>query len=408
MKNKSWPGYYYLLLSATGLMNLGSWIYLIALNVFVYRLTESALAIAGLYVVGPLTRIICSLFIGSVIDRLPKKRLMMLASIVRAFIVICMPFMHSLLFVYAFVALANAVGTMAGPSQTYLISKLIKSEHRLTYNSYYSMLSSGAFIIGPSIGGVVLSIASIKVAMWLTAGAFFVSAALVYKIPNVDETFAKKGQSWLHTIKSDYLVVYQFAKTEWLLTKIIGIYTAALMIAHALDSQEITFLFQRLAISEGLYGVVVGITGVGAIVGGFLAAKMANKWSVSKYIKFGLTLTLVCYAVFYSAISLWVALPAFVLLGFFMAFSNSGYATYYQEQIPPELMGRYGSILNLVQSTIVVILTLSIGFLAEQFPIQLVTTVAAVVGVAISVTLFFVHNWGSQAQQKKQLQEKRL
>ena len=408
MKNKSWPGYYYLLLSATGLMNLGSWIYLIALNVFVYRLTESALAIAGLYVVGPLTRIICSLFIGSVIDRLPKKRLMMLASIVRAFIVICMPFMHSLLFVYAFVALANAVGTMAGPSQTYLISKLIKSEHRLTYNSYYSMLSSGAFIIGPSIGGVVLSIASIKVAMWLTAGAFFVSAALVYKIPNVDETFAKKGQSWLHTIKSDYLVVYQFAKTEWLLTKIIGIYTAALMIAHALDSQEITFLFQRLAISEGLYGVVVGITGVGAIVGGFLAAKMASKWSVSKYIKFGLTLTLVCYAVFYSAISLWVALPAFVLLGFFMAFSNSGYATYYQEQIPPELMGRYGSILNLVQSTIVVILTLSIGFLAEQFPIQLVTTVAAVVGVAISVTLFFVHNWGNQAQQKKQLQEKRV
>ena len=51
MKNllKDWK-YPLLLLSGVGIANLGAWIYLIALNVLVYHMGGSALAVATLYV----------------------------------------------------------------------------------------------------------------------------------------------------------------------------------------------------------------------------------------------------------------------------------------------------------------------------------------------------------------------
>lgn len=50
---KDWK-YPLLLLSGVGIANLGAWIYLIALNVLVYNMGGSALAVATLYVIKPL------------------------------------------------------------------------------------------------------------------------------------------------------------------------------------------------------------------------------------------------------------------------------------------------------------------------------------------------------------------
>ena len=389
--SKHWPRYYYLFLSAFGISNLGNWIYLIALNVYVLRLTDSPAAIAGLYIVGPIVRIVCSFFVGSLIDRLDKKKLVIYSDVMRGIFVFCMPFVDSIYFIYTLVALTNVAGTFFGPSNTYLTTKLINGEHRLRFNSLNSTLSSGAFMIGPAIGGAILTFASISVAMWMNAATFFIGALLLVFIPKVQSIEQPKtALTPIQTLKEDYQAVFAFSKTKNVLTKFILIYTMALMVAHALDSQEITFLYDVLHITDGLYGVTVGLTGIGAIIGGLCAVAYATKFEVGTYIKVGLTLTLFCYLVFYSSTTLLVAITSFILLGFFMAFSNSGYATYYQESIPPEMMGRYGSFINLIQSVVVVLLTLLLGVLAEVISVQVVTVIFAAVGLVISLGVWFI------------------
>lgn len=389
--NKSWPRYYYLFLSAFGISNLGNWIYLIALNVYVLRLTDSPAAIAGLYIVGPTVRIFCNFFVGSLIDRLDKKMLVIYSDIARGIFVFCMPFVDSIFLIYTLIALTNFAGTFFGPSNTYLITKLIRGEHRLRFNSLNSTLSSGSFMIGPAIGGAILTFVSIPIAMWVNAATFFIGALLLVFIPPVQSSEQPKAAlSPFQTLKEDYQTVFAFSKINKVLTKFIFIYTMALMIAHSLDSQEITFLYNVLHITDGLYGVTVGLTGIGAIIGGLCAVAYATKLEVGTYIKVGLTLTLLCYLVFYSSPSLIVAITSFILLGFFMAFSNSGYATYYQESIPPEMMGRYGSFINLIQSVVVVLLTLLLGVLAEVISVQVVTVIFAGIGLLISFGIWFI------------------
>ena len=152
----------------------------------------------------------------------------------------------------------------------------------------------------------------------------------------------------------------------------------------ALDSQEMAFLLDHLQISVTLYGVTVGVTGIGAVIGGVAATYYANKWSVTSYVKIGFLLSAVCYLVFYASNTYVIAIISFTLLGVFMAFCHSGYATLYQTTIDPDVMGRFGSMINLIQGVLQIAFTLIIGLLAEWFSIQFAAVLFAALGVLLT------------------------
>ena len=161
------PKTYFILLGALGFSNLGNWIYLVALNLSVWHLTHSPAAVAGLYIIGPVARIISNFFVGSIIDRRDKKKLMIMSDISRGILVCLMPFLSSIWIIYSFIFLTNIAGSFFGPSSTYLITKLVKDEDKLRFNAMNSTLSSGSFMIGPALAGGIIAISNTSVAMWV-------------------------------------------------------------------------------------------------------------------------------------------------------------------------------------------------------------------------------------------------
>lgn len=65
-----------ILLFSIGIANIGDFIYLVAINIIVYQLTGSAAAVAGLWIIGPLTNIVTKFWTGSFIDYRSKRRVM--------------------------------------------------------------------------------------------------------------------------------------------------------------------------------------------------------------------------------------------------------------------------------------------------------------------------------------------
>lgn len=57
-----------------------------------------------------------------------------------------------------------------------------------------------------------------------------------------------------------------------------ALFQTAMLIGFALDSQEVTFIKQILQLSDWEYGVIVSITGVGALAGAFVSAVIAKKY----------------------------------------------------------------------------------------------------------------------------------
>lgn len=168
-----------LLLTGIGISRLGDFIYLIAINLIVYDLTGSAAAVAGLWIIGPITSVIANSWSGGIIDRKNKKSIMIWTDMARALGVALIPFLGSTGFIYAVLFLISVAKALFMPASTVYITKLVPIESRKRFNSIKSLVASGAFIVGPAIAGGLFLIGTIETAVFLNAASFVFSAVII-------------------------------------------------------------------------------------------------------------------------------------------------------------------------------------------------------------------------------------
>lgn len=377
-----------LLLLANATSNLGNWVYLVALNIIVWNLTKSPAAVAAIFIVVPLAKICSNLFSGSIIDRYNKKRLMILSDICRGIFIMLIPFLDSLPLIYICIFLTTAAGSLYGPSSIFLIKNIVNDQYKLRFNALNSTFSSGAFILGPALGGVLVTFFSTSIAVWFNVFTFFLSAILVSKISFSESiTMMKRQRIDLKTIYDDFSFVFGYFKQNKLIGKLIIYYITVLMIAFALDSQEMPYIKETLRATDSMYGIIVSLAGIGAIIGGVTASKLTKKYTALQYIILGLPLMIVCYIGFYSSFNVELAIIALVLLGFFMAFSNVGYDTFYQQTIPNEIVGRVTASLLLIQSIIQIVFTFALAAVVQLVSIQFAGILFGIFALCIALLL---------------------
>ncbi|MBM7621931.1 MFS family permease [Bacillus tianshenii] len=386
MKNWKYP---FLLLAGIGVSYLGNWIYLIAINLSILDLTGSAAAVAGLYVIRPIAILITNTWSGSVIDRTNKRKLMIGVDVIRGLLVFLIPFIGSLWVIYFLLLLINIVGAFFGPSSSVYITKLIPASDRKRFNSLMSMTSSGAFLLGPALTGVLIMLVGTELCIFINAATFLVCAFFIYLLPDVDDFVKEKRDpiTWSMLV-GDWRIVRQFAVGATFFMTVYLLFQGAMLTGFALDSQEVTFIKQHLLLTDQEYGWIVSLTGLGALGGAGVAAIVANRVSLRFYIGGGMLLTSLGYLLFYSSIGFWTATLSFVFLGFFMAFANTGYATFFQQSVPVEIMGRFGSIAEMLQAIVQIVLTLILGVAADWFTIQTACIAFCSVGVVLAAVLF--------------------
>ncbi|MBY0122017.1 MFS transporter [Bacillus sp. S/N-304-OC-R1] len=380
-----------LLISGIGISYLGNWIYLIALNLSILNLTGSAAAVAGLYIIRPIAVLITNTWSGSVIDRINKRKLMIMVDIIRGLFVCLIPFISTLWVIYFLLLLINMAGAFFGPSSSVYITKLVPAENRKRFNSIMSMTSSGAFLLGPAIAGVLIMYVGTEICIIINGVTFLICAFFIYLLPNVDEKIDQvRDPIRLQTLLNDWKEVRQFSINAKFFIFVYILFQTAMLIGFALDSQEVTFIKQHLKLSDRDYGLIVSITGIGALAGAFVSALAAKRVPLKMYIGGGMFLTTIGYVAFYSSFDFLTATIAFIFLGFFMAFANTGYATFFQNSVPVEIMGRFGSIADMLQGLIQIGFTLLLGFFAEWFSLQFVCLIFSIVGTVFAFILLIM------------------
>lgn len=77
----------------------------------------------------------------------------------------------------------------------------------------------------------------------------------------------------------------------------------------------------------------------------------------------------------------------FFILAFFLAFANTGFLTFYQNNIPVDVMGRIGSLYGLVNAILIILTTGITALFAQVISIQFAVITVALVMLLISVIL---------------------
>ncbi|WP_449620737.1 MFS transporter [Robertmurraya sp. Marseille-Q9965] len=377
-----------ILLASIGISSIGDFIYLVAINIIVYQMTGSAAAVAGLWMISPITNMVTKVWTGSFIDYRSKRKIMMNTYIIRALFICLIPFAPNLVVIYGILVVLSVSNSFYAPSSTTYITILVPVEKRKRFNAIRSFASSGAFIIGPAIGGSLILLTSIETTLWLNALFFVMSACLLFMLPEKENKGAIPTLTLRQVIR-DFTVVQYFISSKKYIAFVYISFIVVMIFSFAMDVQEVVFTQKVVGLTEMEYSLLISITGIGSVVGAILLSVFSSKFSIRFMIIIGLVMMTVGYVIYAFSWSFASVVVGFIILGFFNVFLNAGMATFYQNNVPTEIMGRVTSVFQLIQSAIQIVFILGIGVLADLVSLRITIASLAVV-MLISAIIFSV------------------
>lgn len=370
MKELKWK-FPLLYLTSVGIANMGQWIYLLAINLMVLEMTGSPMAVAALYMIKPFAHMVVGFWAGSLIDRVSTKKLMIHLDILRALLIVLIPFLDSIWVIYVLVLFIQMAGAMFDPASFTYMTLLLPEPSRKRFNALLSFVHSGAFVLGPALAGVLFIVGSLETALFVNVGTFILSAAMICLLPKRIHTdsFKDKSFEW-SDVQSDWRLVWKFSKVAFPFALVYMVFQGVMLLTAALDSMEVAFAKEVLHLSDSAYGTLVSIAGIGFLVGA-IATNVIVKFSSARLLMgIGTFLVAVGYVIYSLSNTFLLASIGFFMLSCFLAMANTGFMTFIQTHIPLDIMGRISSLYAMVSSAVQMLMVLVFGLTAQVLSIQ--------------------------------------
>ena len=173
---------YILLFSAQIISLLGSGVTTVGLALFAYQLTGgvSATAVIGnALFLRILAFLIFSQPAGVIADRLSRKKILILADVLRFGLLALFPFITEVWQVYLLIFLINAVTAFFTPTFEASIPEVVGDEHYVKALSYSRVAVDIEAVAAPAVAGLLIVWLGVRWVFWFDAITYLVSAMLV-------------------------------------------------------------------------------------------------------------------------------------------------------------------------------------------------------------------------------------
>lgn len=273
------PGFRWLWL-ANLVSKLGDWLGIIALNLYVFDLTHSATALAGLLAVESIPALLISPLAGVIVDRLSRRRVMMMANLAAALMFALLPLMASLWQIYILALLWRVTISFMEPAERSLIPDLVGKDKVLVANSGLSVVNYLALIVGPAIAGFLVAASSAAFAFWADAVSFLFAVFFIYRITGELPRSPLDGHSrpgWFDDLK----IGLHYAFNNQALRVLLVTTFVAAFAGAALVTIEVVYVKEVLDGGDVGYGLLYSVAGVGAILGSANAMRLARRFTLT-------------------------------------------------------------------------------------------------------------------------------
>ena len=334
--------------SASLITNLVDGVLRLAAPLLAVSLTEDPILIGALTALGLLPWLFFAIPIGAIVDRVDRRKALVLGNSLRAAIALFIAFAVSQGFINIWLLLISVFFfgicevLVDTTSQAVLPQILDKSN----YERGNSRLQISEVIVsqfaGAPLSGLLYAV-SIALPFFFSTTGFILAGLLILLFPFEREINARKegevGQAKLG-LKGDIKFALNYLFQDKQIFSIVVITTLLGFFYSLSNAIAPLFILKELKVSPALFGVFFAIQGVGALAGS-IAAPM-----VSKYLGRGKALAINVF--FASLLVIFIGLSpnayffvaVSVLIGFTISVWNILLMSLYQSLIPPELYGR--------------------------------------------------------------------
>lgn len=374
------------------LSRLGDSLFMIALAWWVLQKTGSAAAMGLVLICTTLPMLICLLFGGVIVDRLPRRSLMLASDLVNGVAVLVIAFLAfqqqlELWHVCVLGVLFGIVEAFFSPAYTAIIPDLVKADLLPSANSLTSISLDAMQFIGPAIAAVIITLgrnSGTALAFALDSVSFLISASMIAALPRLEALRepGEKEEGILHDVRKGLLTVKQ---SPWLWITLVVASVSTLFLVAPSEAVLPLLVKQRFGTQVGFYALLTALSALGSIVAAFIMGHFERlryrgwltygAWIIAcvMLVLMGLPIGIVGVS-----IAIFIQGAAIVTLG--LAWMNS-----LQEFIPEDLLGRVSSIDILVSSGFLPIGYGLAGILADRLGAPLVFILGGAIAAFIII-----------------------
>src|SRR5487761_1069649 len=337
---------------------------------------------------------VLALFAGVFADRLRRRPMMILADCVRALAILSIPIAAalgelSIVQLYV-VALVLGVGTVIFDI-AYLayVPGLVSKGDILEANTKHEVSFSASSLIGPSLGGLLIQLIGAAQAMLADAFSFVVSVVSIVWIRQPEDpprhpTVPQAGV--LAEIREGLRLVLH----DPILRALLLMLTIGGLGFHLQDPALYLFAYRNVHLSPGLFGLVFGAGGAGAVIGAMLVGTVVRRLGVGN----SLALANVLLGVAFLAWPLALLGAPVLVLGTLMFFGGMCDSIYNVSQVslrqavtPSRLQGRMTATMRTVFWGVRPIANLAGGVMAGAVGAPATIVVGSLIGMTATIAV---------------------
>src|SRR5262249_36082706 len=323
---------------------LGDWFDSIALFALLLRLTGSGQAVGALIVAQFLPATVVGLFAGVVVDRLPRKLVMIAANLGSAALVLLFLLVRDasqIWIVYIVAIFKMSLVAFFDPARTAMTPDVTSREELIAANAISGATWSAMLAIGAALGGVVAGTLGTDAAFMIDSASFVLAALFIWPAP-VRETplSQRKPTSRVQEFHEGLAFVFSHRDIAmYTLTKSLWSLGGGVLLLLTLFGRQIFPLGADGALSIGL---LYAARGVGAAIGPLLARRFGG--DSERFLRRAIGPSIVLTGVGYLFVS---GAPALVLAVLGVMIAHIGGSTQWvfstsllQMKVPNRLQGR--------------------------------------------------------------------
>jgi MFS family permease len=322
---------------------LGSALVPVALAFAVVDITDSPSALGLVLSAGFVARVLLLLLGGVVADRLPRRRVMLTADVVRA---VAQALVAALLItgspriweLVVLSAVCGAADAFFSPAVIGVVPELVDAGRRSQANALLGMSSSTAAVVGPATAGALVATVGPGPAFAFDGATFAVSAAALALIRPAGSV--ERGAPQLDLVADLRAGWRELTSRSWVWASIVYFSVSNLAVAPLFVLGP--FVAERELGGAAAWGVIVACGGIGSLVGDGALLWLRRRWSLAS----GFLL-----------LATWALEPALLARPFptaviaaaaavgcaALSYSNAVWFTTLQERIPRESLARVSS-----------------------------------------------------------------
>ncbi|GGP13263.1 MFS transporter [Oceanobacillus neutriphilus] len=376
-----------LLWGGTTIQSIGMQMYILAIPLLIYSMTESALAMSTMRAIDFFPNIFLGIIAGVLVDRVNRKTMMRWTSLISVtaslgMILLLLSNTMQVWHLYILGFILSSAGYTFGNANHSVMPQIVSKEQLTSANARLSFVGTFIQTVGPGLAGMLLSMmttASVLSIYTASLVLLFICVQFV-EIPGNKLQKPEHARSWKLEIKEGWEELF---RNKTLLTPTITIIFINLAMSLVIGVL-VFYAADQLQASEREIGLMFSISSLGGLLGALAVKPLRKKINRGRIFTSFRLVDVIAMVLLIIANTWWVLGISLAIRTFSTVISNIIYLAIRQEVTPNHMLGRVAGTSSMFMKLTLPLGLFIAGIWAEWLPIPLLFIFSA----AIFLTLF--------------------